>query len=234
MLHCVKTAQPKSEGGRGGSVEDTACCPTPLNAKSRAILQAAKRCFERHGFHAASMAAIASEAGISVGNVYRYFANKEAVIAAIVREDLDEIAQDIETLRGDGDEMAGAILAHFQRTRSRQHTVLRLEIMAEGARNPKVAQMILSMEQSLRARLHAVIASVCSNRNETSPLDDDDIEARMSLIGVLMDGLQLRTIQEGGDPPPRLLEHVHALLAQVLSPAPIGIDAPKPAMDVPA
>lgn len=206
-------------------MDDDPPCAAPLNAKALAILQAAKRCFERHGFHAASMASIAAEAGISVGNVYRYFANKEAVIAAIVREDLDEIASDIETLKGGGAEMATAILSHFERTRSRQRTVLRLEIMAEGARNPKVAQMILNMEHSLQARLHAVIAAACSNQHCSPPPPDDEIAARMSLIGVLMDGLQLRTIQEGADPPAKLLEHMHALLAQILSPAPIGTGA---------
>ncbi|HCN8485381.1 TPA: helix-turn-helix transcriptional regulator, partial [Escherichia coli] len=37
------------------------------------IINAARRCFRRCGFHAASMSQIASEAQLSVGQIYRYF-----------------------------------------------------------------------------------------------------------------------------------------------------------------
>ena len=44
---------------------------------ARSILDAAKKCFIEHGFHAASMANIAETAGMSPGLIYRYFENKE-------------------------------------------------------------------------------------------------------------------------------------------------------------
>src|SRR6476659_9938831 len=47
------------------------------------ILDAAERCFARSGFHQASMQEICAEAGMSPGNLYRYFASKEALIAGI-------------------------------------------------------------------------------------------------------------------------------------------------------
>src|SRR5436305_13857858 len=47
------------------------------------ILDAAFTCFAKRGFHQASMHDISTEAGISVGLIYRYFANKEAVISAM-------------------------------------------------------------------------------------------------------------------------------------------------------
>ena len=43
-------------------------------------------CFAKRGFHQASMHDISAEARISVGLIYRYFANKEAVIAAMAEE----------------------------------------------------------------------------------------------------------------------------------------------------
>ena len=49
------------------------------------IINAARRCFRRCGFHAASMSQIASEAQLSVGQIYRYFANKDAIIEEMVR-----------------------------------------------------------------------------------------------------------------------------------------------------
>ena len=41
------------------------------------ILDAAERCFARSGFHQASMQEICTEAGMSPGNLYRYFRSKE-------------------------------------------------------------------------------------------------------------------------------------------------------------
>src|SRR5437016_5431333 len=52
------------------------------NADRRSqILEAALVCFAKRGFHQTSMHDISGEAGISVGLIYRYFENKEAVIS---------------------------------------------------------------------------------------------------------------------------------------------------------
>lgn len=44
------------------------------------------KCFAEKGLHGASVADIAREAGLSVGQLYRIFASKEAIIEAIVSE----------------------------------------------------------------------------------------------------------------------------------------------------
>src|SRR5580765_5821880 len=58
------------------------------------ILVAAQRCFVRAGFHGASMQDICAEAGMSPGNLYRYFPSKEALIAGIAERDRAEVAQE--------------------------------------------------------------------------------------------------------------------------------------------
>ncbi|OBG99980.1 TetR/AcrR family transcriptional regulator [Mycobacterium sp. E3247] len=55
------------------------------------ILAAARRCFIRNGFHAASMHDLVEEAGMSSGAVYRYFPSKDAVIEAIAAENLKQV-----------------------------------------------------------------------------------------------------------------------------------------------
>ena len=60
------------------------------------ILEAAMHCFAKRGFHQASMHDISAEAGISVGLIYRYFKNKEEVIAAIATEHKKHIADLLE------------------------------------------------------------------------------------------------------------------------------------------
>src|SRR4030081_3293106 len=55
------------------------------------IRDAALVCFAKRGFHQASMHDISAEAGISVGLIYRYFQNKEAVISAMADGHKQEI-----------------------------------------------------------------------------------------------------------------------------------------------
>ncbi|MBM7442334.1 TetR/AcrR family transcriptional regulator [Streptomyces sp. HB132] len=54
-----------------------------LDARRRQILAGAARCFARNGFHGTSMQGVLKEVGLSAGAVYRYFAGKEDLIAAI-------------------------------------------------------------------------------------------------------------------------------------------------------
>src|SRR5205814_6003173 len=57
------------------------------------ILDAALVCFAKRGFHQASMRDISAQAGISVGLIYRYFDNKEAVISAMADRHKREIQE---------------------------------------------------------------------------------------------------------------------------------------------
>src|SRR5207237_9723849 len=63
------------------------------------ILDAALICFAKRGFHQASMHDISGEAGISVGLIYRYFENKEAVISAMADRHKKEIYDMLERAR---------------------------------------------------------------------------------------------------------------------------------------
>src|SRR5262245_30937559 len=55
--------------------------PLPGAARER-LLEAASRCIARDGLDALSMAAVASEAGVSRPTVYRYFADRRALLEA--------------------------------------------------------------------------------------------------------------------------------------------------------
>lgn len=60
------------------------------------ILAAAVVEFKEHGFADASIRNIANNAEISLGNIYRYFANKEALYFAVINPFLGSIRQVIE------------------------------------------------------------------------------------------------------------------------------------------
>lgn len=60
------------------------------------ILDAAVEEFKNHGYSDASIRNIANNAEISLGNVYRYFTNKEALYFAVINPFMDSIKQSIE------------------------------------------------------------------------------------------------------------------------------------------
>ena len=71
-------------------------------AQRAKILEAARNVFARHGL-AATMAEVATEAGVSYGLAYRYFVNKEALFRALVEQSLqvnDTAFQRFEALPG--------------------------------------------------------------------------------------------------------------------------------------
>ena len=57
-------------------------------ATRRRILQAARECFTRSGFDAATTREIAAAAGIAAGTLFNYFPSKEAMAMALVAEAL--------------------------------------------------------------------------------------------------------------------------------------------------
>jgi AcrR family transcriptional regulator len=60
--------------------------PEHLQARRQQILDAARRCFVRNGFHATSMQDVFAEAGLSAGATYRYFRSKEDIVEAIAAD----------------------------------------------------------------------------------------------------------------------------------------------------
>ncbi len=67
---------------------------TPVQSRStatvEAILEAAAQVFERHGYAAGTTNRIADRAGVSIGTLYQYFPNKDAILVALVERHLDE------------------------------------------------------------------------------------------------------------------------------------------------
>src|SRR6266581_2212100 len=55
-----------------------------------AILEAAAHILIREGYGALSTNGIAATAGVSIGSLYQYFPGKEAVVAALIRRQIDE------------------------------------------------------------------------------------------------------------------------------------------------
>ncbi|OPA79330.1 hypothetical protein BVG16_09595 [Paenibacillus selenitireducens] len=67
------------------------------------ILQAALSEFKRHGYSNASMRQIANTAGITTGNIYRYFKNKEDLFHELIHPVYEKFVQYIMDIKDDFD-----------------------------------------------------------------------------------------------------------------------------------
>jgi AcrR family transcriptional regulator len=63
--------------------------------RSAQLLDAAARLMERDGSHAVSMQAVAAEAEVSVGLIYRYFGGKDDLLLAVIVGVLDSFATQV-------------------------------------------------------------------------------------------------------------------------------------------
>ena len=84
----------------GRARPDTNPRKRPLQARSRAtvdaLLEAATQVLIRHGYEGATTARIAERAGVSVGSLYQYFPNKEALVAALIDRHVAEVTAVVE------------------------------------------------------------------------------------------------------------------------------------------
>ncbi|HEY8566315.1 MAG TPA: TetR/AcrR family transcriptional regulator [Beijerinckiaceae bacterium] len=129
-----------------------------LDPRTR-ILAAAETCFARSGFHRATMQDVAREAGMSPGNLYRYFPSKAAIVAGLCQRDQEELSADLAGLSGGGDLIAlfAAMARKHLVEEPRERAALILEIWAEASRNPDIAAISAEFERGLKAGLAAVI-----------------------------------------------------------------------------
>src|ERR1700745_2039016 len=109
------------------------------------ILEAALVCFAKRGFHQTSMHDISSEAGISVGLIYRYFENKEAVISAMADRHKKEISEVLERARQAPtllESLEILFTAHCCENEPRVISAFVVDLYAEASRNPHVANLV--------------------------------------------------------------------------------------------
>lgn len=109
------------------------------------ILDAALVCFAKRGFHQTSMHDISAEAGISVGLIYRYFENKEAVISAMADRHKKEIGAVLERARQAPtllESLEILFTAHCCETEPRVISAFVVDLYAEASRNPRVADLV--------------------------------------------------------------------------------------------
>src|SRR5258708_37659733 len=125
------------------------------------ILDAAVACFAKRGFHQASMHDISAEAGISVGLIYRYFQNKEAVISAMADRHKQEIQEILERARqapGLLESLEVLFTAHCGEKEPQVVSAFVVDLFAEASRNPHVAELVRDVCETSMSGVTGLIA----------------------------------------------------------------------------
>ncbi len=201
-----------ADTGQANDVQDRA------GLQRNRILDAAQRCFIEHGFHAASMAEISAAAEMSPGLIYRYFANKNAIIPAIICRQLQEARADIAALQS-GDDLIPRIVDLFARWKSGDprvmSPVLFLEMSAESSRDPQIKQALTEAERVRRADFDKWLRQTA--RDQGHELSDDDARRRVVTLQCFIEGLAVRAVREPDIDPGVLVESLELFLPRLMS-----------------
>ena len=180
-------AAPPSPSRRGRPVD-----PEARAARTRQILDGARRCFLRKGFHASSTAEISAEAGVSVANLYQYFPTKDDLVLALVEDDLRSDLELIAlvarapTLR---EGLQAASHAMYADAGFADLSRLRLDVLTEASRTPSVTAAVRAAEEKMVAAIAALLERAHANGEIDSRIAP---RAAAALILSLTDGLGCR------------------------------------------
>ena len=164
------------------------------------ILSAAQRLFARMGFHQTSMQQICAAAGMSPGNLYRYFPSKEAIIAGIAAgapppgaPPRTPRANPPPVIWADFFATFAALAHHHFVERTADEVSLCAEIMSESRRNPAIARIMNDFDKDVTVRLTSMLRAA-AERGEISR--DIDFDAVVSMLMVIADGVWWRRAVE--------------------------------------
>jgi AcrR family transcriptional regulator len=187
-----------------------------LAARRRQILDAARKCFIRDGFHNTTMQDVIAEAGLSIGAVYRYFHSKDELIRAIA-----------ESAIGGAINMFDEVISHdpplplvdvldralaYVETEAGEDGILRIamQVWAEALRDPALAEFVAETYGGFQVRFRR-IADRAKQSGELPP--DADPAAVGTALFALVPGYVLQRILIGRPDRQTYLAGVRALLA---------------------
>jgi AcrR family transcriptional regulator len=171
--------------------------PTPAaEERSFEILFSLRQAFAEKGFDGASMQDLAKAAGMSVGNFYRYFPSKAAIVEAMVGLDLAEIQRDFAEIRESPKPLACL----------REKILMRLtedcledgglwaEITAAAIRKPEIGVAALQMETAVVTHMAEVFARVTGCSEAEAQLR---YAGHSQMLVMLVKAVAMRTSQCG-------------------------------------
>ena len=159
------------------------------------IFAAAERAFVRHGFQGASMQAIAAEARMSAGNLYRYFDSKEAIVSGLVKRDQAMVALDFQAMAQSQDLFATLermLRRHLVEAPLERHRLI-ITIWAEMTRNDVLREQCGGVDSEVHAHLLALVERAKRNGVAAPDIDPPYV---VRLMATIVSGLFKRRATE--------------------------------------
>ncbi|MCZ7376977.1 TetR/AcrR family transcriptional regulator [Micromonospora sp. WMMC250] len=158
-------------------------------ARRQQIVEAARRCFLREGFHRTSMQDVIAEAQLSVGAVYRYFPSKTDLINAIAEQAIGGAGQVLTELTRQDPPLPllavlDRVLAYIE-TQLGEDGALRIaiQVWGESQRDPALAAFVSETYTGFREHFTALVRR--AQRSGELPADADPEAAGAALFGLV-------------------------------------------------
>jgi AcrR family transcriptional regulator len=146
-------------------------------------------------------------------------ANTEAIIAAIVDQDLAEMREKFAELESRSGRLVDALVGQVDDAVDRcydpRRASLMLEVVAEASRNPKVAAIVRAADDQERALANDLMA-----QGDGSAASEVKLAARTEVIMALFDGLVMRGVNHPDADRPEIVQVVKDLLDHLLARTP--------------
>jgi len=147
------------------------------------VRDAARRLFARHGYAAVSMRQIAAEVGVQVGTLYSYTADKQALLADLLRVHMEELlaAWRDDPARPALDRLEAFLRFHIQTSLERPEAVF-LSYMELRNLTPENPAEIAALRRRYEDALQAIL--IAGEAEGTMAVPDTRL-ATMALIAML-------------------------------------------------
>lgn len=130
--------------------------PQYREARRAQIIEAAREIFSRQGLAQTSMTDLVTAAGVSMGALYRYFASKDELVAAVA-EGRDGTVGGGFVATEPPAELVARLLSHVSGPDGLAHARLSAQIWGEAAVRPPLAEIARTRHTALRDHLAARI-----------------------------------------------------------------------------
>jgi AcrR family transcriptional regulator len=188
------------------SLPPTATSDHALGMRER-ILAGAKRAFLVSGFRGTSVPAIAAEAGVSVGQIYRYFPSKEEVFLSVCQgsteAQMDELATALAQIDDPRERLRAAVSLFVRSLVEEDWGAIVIHALAEADRNPRLRDMLQRLWDQDRGFAAMFVREAIARGEAPSDLD---VEAISQAAAMLLHGAIVHRAERGTAFDPELAE----------------------------
>ncbi len=163
------------------------------------------------GFYQTSVQNVAASANVSVGLIYKYFKNKEAIIEALV---LNVVKRMKQLLNADFEKISHTFPEIYSADdllppEVEQSIVLLMEVSAESTRNPRINQIMHEAWDDLKQNF------IIQTRDRYPGVDASVISTRLYMMSLIIDGIIIRRCMKQNSVPDGFTHLFNAIAGEV-------------------